>query len=204
MSLNNAECANPALETCFHCGEPVPPDTSLTVEIDGAARKMCCHGCVAVAEAIRGYGLEKFYRYRTGVSTRPEAVPGSDSPELQLYDDPAIQEGFVETRADGTRSASLILENIVCPACSWLIETQLARLAGVTAVSINYSTHHARVEWDPARLTLSRILREIAALGYRAWPYQPEQGSRLMELERKGQLRRIAVDLDGPGALPHR
>jgi Cu2+-exporting ATPase len=193
MNLNSAESATPAEETCFHCGEPVPPDTSLTVEIDGAARKMCCHGCLAVAEAIRGYGMEKYYRYRSGVSTRPEETSEEVVSTLQLYDDPAIQEGFVETRADGRRSASLVLDNIVCPACSWLIETQLAKLAGITAVSVNYATHHARVEWDPARLALSRILREIAVLGYRAWPYQQGQGGRRMERERKEQLRRIAL-----------
>jgi Cu2+-exporting ATPase len=193
MSLNNAERAIPAEEACFHCGEPVPPGVSLTVEIDGTARKMCCHGCLAVAEAIRGYGLEKYYRYRTGVSNRPEEAPDEGVSTLQLYDDPAIQEGFAETLADGQRSASLVLDNVVCPACSWLIETQLAKLAGVTAVSVNYSTHHARVQWDPSSVALSRILREIAVLGYKAWPYQPGQGGRRMEIERKEQLRRIAL-----------
>ena len=193
MGLNNAEYAETVEDTCFHCGEPVPPHISLTVDIDGAARKMCCHGCQAVAEAIRGYGLEKYYSYRTGVATRPEEAPADGGSTLQLYDDPAIQEGFVETLADGQCSASLVLENIVCPACSWLVQTQLARLDGITAVSVNYATHHARIQWDPSRLALSRILREITVLGYKAWPYQPGQGGRRMELERKEQLRRIAL-----------
>ena len=159
---------------CFHCGEPVPRNGSLTVEIDGRTRPMCCPGCLAAAQAICDYGLEKFYRYRTGASPRPEADAGQGGAVgLQLYDDPSIQEEFVESEADGSHSASLVIENIACPACCWLIESQLARLEGMLDASINYASHHARIHWDGSRLPLSRILQKITALGYRAWPYRP-------------------------------
>jgi Cu2+-exporting ATPase len=154
---------------------------------------MCCPGCLAAAQAICDYGLEKFYRFRTGVSPRPQADAVQGETGLQLYDDPDIQEGFVESGANGSLSASLVIENIACPACCWLIESQLAKLEGMLDASINYSSHHARIHWDGSRLPLSRILQKIAALGYRAWPYLPEQGGRLLESERRAQLRRIAL-----------
>ena len=37
---------------CFHCGLPVPPETRFHVVVDGAGRRLCCHGCEAVAQAI--------------------------------------------------------------------------------------------------------------------------------------------------------
>jgi Cu2+-exporting ATPase len=41
----------------------------------------------------------------------------------------------------------------------------------VTAVEINYATRRARVRWDERRIKLSDILAAIAAIGYRAYPY---------------------------------
>ncbi|MEW6332201.1 MAG: heavy metal translocating P-type ATPase metal-binding domain-containing protein, partial [Pseudomonadota bacterium] len=32
----------PAATECFHCGLPVPPGSHFRVDIDGAARPMCC------------------------------------------------------------------------------------------------------------------------------------------------------------------
>jgi Cu2+-exporting ATPase len=38
-------------------------------------------------------------------------------------------------------------------------------------VEINYATRRARVRWDERRIRLSGILAAIAAIGYRAHPY---------------------------------
>jgi len=100
---------------CFHCGELVPPDGILTVDIAGTPRRVCCRGCQAAAEAIRGQDLENFYRYRDGVTPKPDAA--DTGPDPALYDDPAIQEEFVERLPDGSCKAEFILENLVCPAC---------------------------------------------------------------------------------------
>jgi Cu2+-exporting ATPase len=53
----------------------------------------------------------------------------------------------------------------------WLIEQRASRLPGVLAVEINYATHRARVRWDTRQTRLALILGAIAALGYRACPY---------------------------------
>ena len=81
MGVNSANIApvpvsTPAEDTCFHCGLPVPTGSHYTVEIDGAARRMCCKGCEAVAQAIINAGLTDFYRYRTdSAPTAREIVP---------------------------------------------------------------------------------------------------------------------------------
>lgn len=46
-----------AEEGCYHCGLPIPPQTHFSVVIDGRARRMCCAGCAAVAQAIVDNGL---------------------------------------------------------------------------------------------------------------------------------------------------
>ncbi|MBL8540792.1 MAG: heavy metal translocating P-type ATPase metal-binding domain-containing protein, partial [Betaproteobacteria bacterium] len=154
--------------SCFHCGLPVPAGSSYCARVDGMARQMCCHGCVAVAEAIVAQGLTGYYRHRTALPPRgAEAVPAFLA-QLRLYDDPTVQQSFVREAAPHVREAALILEGIVCAACVWLNEQHIGRLPGVVSVAINYATRRAYVRWDERRLELSDILKAVADIGYTA------------------------------------
>jgi len=186
-------------QACFHCGQPVLPGSAYPVEIDGAARPMCCRGCQAVAQAIVDGGLQDYYRHRTEAApTGRELVPEMLK-ELDLYDRPELQARFVDVDDENTREASLILEGIVCAACIWLNERHVNRLPGVGEFRINYATQRARVKWDESRIHLSDILRAITAIGYVAHPFDPGRQQEVAERERNRALRRLAVA--GIGAM---
>jgi Cu2+-exporting ATPase len=171
----------------------VPAGVDLQVEIDGQARPMCCRGCQAVAAAIIAGGLGDYYRYRTeSAPTARETVP-EFLRQTAVYDNPAVQKGFVRQSGEHVREASLILEGIVCAACVWLNERHLASLPGVLEVSINYSTRRARVRWDDTRIRLSRILQAVSEIGYLAHPYDPDRAQEILERERRALLRRLVV-----------
>ncbi|WP_291991975.1 heavy metal translocating P-type ATPase [Candidatus Accumulibacter sp. ACC003] len=184
---------------CYHCGQAVPAGVELAVSIDGEPRGMCCGGCQAVAQAIVDNGLADYYRNRDALPDSPrEALPAIID-GLQLYDHADFQKSFVRTIAagdgggEGQREASLILEGISCSACIWLNEQHLSRLAGVVAVDINYATRRARVRWDEQQIKLSGILAAIAAIGYRAHPYDPAKSEELAGSERRRALWRVFV-----------
>ncbi|MEJ2479293.1 MAG: heavy metal translocating P-type ATPase metal-binding domain-containing protein, partial [Acidihalobacter sp.] len=178
---------------CFHCGLPVPRDASYEVEIDGVPRPMCCPGCRAVAQAIVDGGLEDYYRHRTALPEgRSEPLP-EILDELRLYDRPEVQRTFVHAGEGEVRDASLILEGITCAACVWLSERHVGELPGVLEFRVNYATHRARVKWDASSIRLSRILEAIAAIGYRAHPFDPERQEMLQKRERAQMLKRLAV-----------
>jgi Cu2+-exporting ATPase len=63
----------------------------------------------------------------------------------------------------------------------------------VIEFSVNYSTHRARVRWDPEQLALSDILRAIRAIGYHAHPFDPGTRDQTFQRERRLALRRLAV-----------
>ncbi len=189
---------------CFHCGLPLAGTDGLTVQIDGAARAMCCAGCRAVAQAIVGAGLESYYRHRQALpATAADTVP-VELVQLALYDDPAVQSAFVrpvEGRADrgqsapgrDEREAVLLIEGITCAACVWLVEGSLQRVAGVTGVQINYSTRRARIRWDQQRVALSSILQAVASVGYRACPFDAGRVDDLHRRERRRALAGLAI-----------
>ncbi|MGD2054649.1 MAG: heavy metal translocating P-type ATPase [Gammaproteobacteria bacterium] len=185
-------CADHAEQSCFHCGLPVPKGLDVTVEIGGKPQPMCCHGCAAVAQAIVDSGMENYYNYRTETVPRAREVVPAFLEQLKAYDNPVVQKRFVHEQ-DHLSEVSLILEGIVCAACVWLNERHLQALPGVVDVNINYSNHRALVRWDNSKISLSEILESISRIGYLAHPYDPDRQQRIIEKERKQQLRRIGV-----------
>ncbi|MEJ2059461.1 MAG: heavy metal translocating P-type ATPase [Gammaproteobacteria bacterium] len=179
--------------SCYHCGLPVPPDTDYSVQIGGERRAMCCPGCQAVAQAIVDAGLTDYYKHRTRDNVTAQALVPDILREYDLYDRDDLQKSFVRTEAENVREASLILEGIVCAACVWLNERHVRALDGVLEFNVNYATHRAQVKWDNAQIHLSDILKAIAAIGYRAHPFDPNRQEALHKKERNAALRRIAV-----------
>ena len=186
-------------QNCFHCGLPVPNNSSYSVEINGEEQAMCCPGCEAVAKAIVDGGLTSFYEHRTEISPTARAALPDVLDQLTLYDKPELQRSFVSTDDKNIKQASLILEGIVCAACVWLNERHISALKGVVEFRVNYSTHRARVRWDDSQIKLSDILQAISAIGYLAHPFDAGRQEAVYKKERSSALKRLAVA--GLGAI---
>ena len=179
--------------SCYHCGQPIPDEVDLSVNIGGTARAMCCHGCQSVAQAIVDNGLTDYYRSRDALPESPrEAVPAILD-QLALFDHAEFQKSFVRALGESEREASLLLEGITCAAFIWLNEQHVGKLRGVTAVDINYATRRARVRWDDSQIRLSDILAAVAAIGYRAYPYDAAKNEEIFRKERRDALWRLWV-----------
>ncbi|RMD70711.1 MAG: heavy metal translocating P-type ATPase, partial [Gammaproteobacteria bacterium] len=174
-------------ERCFHCALPVPRGAPWKLFVAGKERAFCCPGCHGVAQAILKAGLEDYYRFRDAPSERPEPL---DLKDLALFDRPDVQAAFLR-REEGLAEVRLLLERIRCAACVWLNEQHLRRLPGVLEVAGDYAGQTLRVRYDPQAVTLSRIIQAIAALGYRAHPFDPAHRRRLMEDERRRNSERL-------------
>lgn len=158
----------------------------------GGERSFCCAGCLAIASAIHGAGLEAFYAQRSSEGNPP--VPAADD-EWAQWDVPAVQAGRVRTSADGAAEVALLIDGIECGACVWLIEQWLAREPGVLRVAVNLATRRASLAWDPAQTRLSAILRALARVGYRGHPYDPGRREAMARREARALLLRTAVAL---------
>ncbi|MDD5247827.1 MAG: heavy metal translocating P-type ATPase [Rhodocyclaceae bacterium] len=180
-------------DSCYHCGLAVPAGVDFPVEVDGQRREMCCVGCQAVAQAIVANGLDDYYRHRDAMPESPREALPQELQELGLFDHPDVQRNFVRPVGEHEREAALILEGITCAACVWLNESHIARQPGVTAVDINYATRRARVRWDERQTKLSHILEAVAAIGYRAHPYDTAKSEQLANKERRLAMWRLFV-----------
>jgi P-type Cu2+ transporter len=143
--------------------------------------------------AIVANGLESYYSSRDAMPESPREAMPAFLDQLLLFDRAEFQKTFVRELGEHEREASLLLEGITCAACIWLNEEHISRQPGVTAVDINYATRRARVRWDDTRIKLSDILAAIAAIGYRAHPYDAGKNEVLARKERREALWRVWV-----------
>lgn len=81
-----------------------------------------------------------------------------------------------------------------CASCAAKIETALAGLTGVAAVSVSAATERLTISYDPAYLTEAEINQRLVSLGYRAIaptaqrdgePQDPDHGSGEFDLPRE-------------------
>ena len=176
---------------CWHCGEPVPPGVELTASIGGKARPMCCHGCQAVATLIDQAGLDRYYDFRDALPERPEAAARPD--DYSAWDRDAILSHYARIDCNGHATISLVLENVHCAACAWLIKRFVGELEGVREIQVDIGDGRARVHFDPARAALSEIATHLATIGYRPHLDSPQAGEQRDRTERRNLLKAIVV-----------
>jgi len=176
---------------CFHCGEPIPADVTLSVLRDGQHRSVCCSGCQAVAELIFATGLGRYYQYRQELGRKAS----EDSSELiEAWQGCDARESLwgVELN-DGARELLLQTEGIRCAACAWLIRSHMENMAGVGAVQVDTTSGYTRIIWDPLKTQLSKLAGSLLELGYK--PHLPLAGAEEQgrQQERRSSMKRLGV-----------
>lgn len=179
------------MANCFHCDDEITDSNPLQVTYDDQAHDVCCLGCQAVAQTIIDQGLDDYYKFRTTPSEKLENP--ISLPKLAVFDDDELQKDFVESNAEGHKTALLSIEGISCSACAWLIEKQVFQLKGVHTIAVNASTQRAQVIWDPSQISLSSILKTIQQVGYNAYPFQQDKEESQRKQEAKQYITRIGI-----------
>ncbi|MDR0250157.1 MAG: heavy metal translocating P-type ATPase [Burkholderiales bacterium] len=183
---------------CYHCGTENPQGVRWQAVLKGQPRTFCCAGCQAVAQTIHAAGLDAFYTTRTVLAQTPE----EEQDEWTAYDDDGIVRDFVRKRGIGKdgkeeHEIALLLEGLTCGACVWLVESWLMKQPGVVEARVNFASRRATLVWRPETAPLSQLLRAVARIGYRAYPYDPARRDIQARRERRSLLFKMGVALFG-------
>lgn len=182
---------------CYHCDQEMRGHVPFYATIDGKEQPMCCAGCKAVAEMIVNSGFTKYYDHREACAIRPdsigEIIPEELRQEMHFYDHPDIARQFVTQKSETEYEAYLIVDNIVCAACVWLLEQAINRVPGVHRFDVNYTTHRAHLSFNPQEINISEILLEVVRLGYKATPFDEQEQQRQLKEEWRSLLKAFGV-----------
>lgn len=186
--LDDASTAVQSTPACAHCGQPVPRP---------ARTPFCCTGCETAHAIIHASGLDRFYSLRDNSgSVAPSTFrPPSSDRTCDEFDDPAYAARYVRPLPGGLLTTELLLENVHCSACVWLVE-RLPRLVpggGVIDSRLDFRRAVATVTWNPGLATLSAIGRTLHRIGYPPHPARGESAHRVRQREDRRQLVNLGI-----------
>jgi len=178
---------------CYHCGLPVADRERWTVIIQQQVQPMCCPGCQAVAQAIVMGGFDNYYRFRTELASKGEIEREKNATSFRSFDDQESQKSFVISLGSDEKETRLVIDDIHCAACCWLIEHTLRKLPGVTHIAVNLGNHRATLRWQPSRTKLGDILQQLYKVGYRALPFRVDSMQAAQDKSRRMEWLRLGV-----------
>jgi Cu2+-exporting ATPase len=162
----------------------------LSVMIDGHDQPMCCTGCRAVATLIRESGLGRYYDFRDQMPERPETEEVAD---YAAWDREAVLDYHASSPSPGLRSIVLVLENVHCAACAWLVNHYLSSFPGVSESRLDVGDGRLRLSFDPAATPLSALAAALERLGYPPHLDTPDSSVERDRNERRRMLRYLLV-----------
>ncbi|MCA1779165.1 MAG: heavy metal translocating P-type ATPase metal-binding domain-containing protein [Xanthomonadaceae bacterium] len=186
------QTASAVARTCFHCGQTVPEGTELAVEISGQRREMCCAGCRAVASLIHSAGLNRYYDFRDALPQRPESAQ-IDAGRFAAWDRDAVIDFYARREDPHRLGIVLVLENVHCAACAWLVQRYLGQFPGVAESRLDVGDGRLRLSFDPAATPLSRLASALADIGYPPHLDAPDAGLDRDRNERRRMQRYLIV-----------
>ncbi|WP_199764585.1 heavy metal translocating P-type ATPase metal-binding domain-containing protein, partial [Helicobacter bizzozeronii] len=177
---------------CAHCHLPCPSKGAIKLE-QPQPLYFCCHGCQQVFLLLHSLNLETFYD-KLDKGTLSPVTPAPSYDEARYTSKPFLQT-FATPLENGDLEVALLLENIHCSACIWLIERVLLKQEGIQSVQINYTTHRAYVIFDPNATHIPHILNTIASIGYSASIYDPNTQDKRAKKEHESHYIALVVGI---------
>lgn len=163
------------MKKCIHCEQDNPIKNS----------EFCCRGCEAANHIIKKSGLAKYYQNRIIDNNINSLIPDSNK----------VTEGISSFAKlnDDEYILYLMIDNIHCGSCVWLIEEMLKKQDKVTYARVNMSTRRLVLKWRGNQNYGDKLVNIINDLGYQASSYDPELLENCDILEQRTLLKYVAI-----------
>ena len=159
-------------QTCDLCGLQLRYGT-VRAEFSDNTYAFCCNGCRQVftilMEATDSPDPETFKETELFKQCQAKGIIPATEEELRAVK-AEIAETPIPAAADNALTLKLIVSNMWCPACAWVIDQALKKNPGVVDATCNFSTDRLQVVYDPIAVSPDQLIAAIGKLGYYAIP----------------------------------
>ena len=184
IAMSDVNKRNSYQTCCYHCDEVLIDGQNFYSELTAATEAFCCPACVAVFECISDGGFQQYYKRRDQKPNRPEFY----AVDYQSFDSSEY------IKKEGANShITLLVKDIHCSACSWLIESCLQDLPGVKSAQVNVNQRSVAIHWDNTAVQLSAICCAMAKLGYHPQVWSASKAKTHYQTEKKQLLQRLGI-----------
>ncbi len=147
------------------------------VFVDGLAAPVCCPGCQ------RNFEMDQ--------SSLIETQPRETMSVAEVAAFTATLRGAGPNRS-GLYSVSILVPDIRCASCAWLIESSLRKLNEVADIKVSLADKKVYLELTQPG-DLENVLITLKSLGYSPLPDQPNAQAEALKAQRKSLLSRLGV-----------
>ena len=173
---------------CFHCGGAVDAERAIV----RGEHPFCSEACRSAAEKIQALELDGYYDFRekleptSSCCKKSGAGARASEAERQLEFDQVDRE-----IAPGVRQVSLHVPDIRCAACTWLIESSLAKRDDVQKCSTILADRVVSVEYEGE--SPLEVVSFIESLGFTPLPDRSAEVRESQVRERKLMTTRLGI-----------
>lgn len=143
---------------CYHCGDVCKEDSVRKEE-----KNFCCTGCKIVYEILEENNLCRYYSIDENPGISPKVRSGI---KYEFLDDPQIKKQLIDFSDGNTAMAALLIPQMHCSSCIWLLENLYKLDPGVTHSSVNFPEKKLTFKFLESKTTLRKIAELLDSLGY--------------------------------------
>ncbi|NJL14339.1 MAG: HAD-IC family P-type ATPase [Microscillaceae bacterium] len=144
---------------CYHCGEPCP-DARIAKE----DKHFCCQGCQTVYEILAENNLCNYYALEKNPGKPQKNRDFGD--RFAFLDNPEIAQTLLNFQSDTMSKANLLLPNVHCSSCIWLLENIYRLHPGISYSRVNFMRRELSVSFDPRQISFREVAEMLSRLGY--------------------------------------
>ena len=151
-------CNTQLVAQCAHCKDSLPKKP-----IWNNKQAFCCQGCKMVYGLLHEHGLQEFYKLDPHAG---KTLKDAATQQWAYLDLPEIEEKLLNFRQGNGARITLILPNIHCSACIWLLENLYKIKPQIKQSVVNFPRKQINLYWNIEELSLRELVEFLAALGY--------------------------------------
>ncbi|MDB6140779.1 MAG: copA [Verrucomicrobiaceae bacterium] len=139
------------IESCRHCGSPVP---------DNRADGFCCAGCAYVFQLLHEQGFEHFYDLKGSQARPPVAALALRELDYQ----------WLREAAEGKAEIALAIQGLSCVGCVWLVDRLLSQQPGGHRINVDMTRGEVFITCEPGLFSAVAFAKELQHFGYLLGP----------------------------------
>jgi Cu+-exporting ATPase len=143
---------------CFHCGN----DCEAADFVAELEKFFCCNGCQTVYTLLHDNQMDYYYEL--------QAEAGSSAGEVQdkyaYLDNEQIKRELLDFYDNGIGRLHVVLPQIHCTSCIWLLENLHKLNAGVLKSVVNFGRREANISFTEDKISLRQLVELLTRIGY--------------------------------------
>ena len=168
---------------CYHCGDEVKDNSFILNK-----HSFCCVGCMNVYGLLSKSGLNSYYE----LEKSPGYSPHLKEDAFAFLDLPEAVDKMLDFKSDDLERVRLVLPQIHCSSCVYLLENLHKIREGIATVNVNFSLKEAAVTYNPQKVSLKEIAILLTKIGYEP-TFKRKNGANQNNNAYKKQLWKIGV-----------